>query len=246
MKKSREKVLKVARSWLGKTEYDGSHKEIIDVYNEGRPARAYKMKYNDHWCATFVSAVAIKAGVTDVLPIECGCERMINLFIKKGEWVEDDSYKPAAGDVIFYDWDDSGLGDNTGWSDHVGIVEKVEGTMMTIIEGNISDKVGRRHIKVNSKYIRGYGVPKYDDTKTAPASKKQDESSAEIKVGDEVFFTGNTHYTNSYKEGLPYMCRGGKAKVTKINPSGVHPYHLIHSDGSSTVYGWVDEKDVVK
>lgn len=43
----------------------------------------------------------------------------------------------------------------------MGIVEKVSGTSITVIEGNYSDSVKRRTISVNGRYIRGYGVPKY-------------------------------------------------------------------------------------
>jgi len=35
------------------------------------------------------------------------------------------------------DWNDDGKGDNKGHSDHVGIVEKVSGDMITVIEGNM-------------------------------------------------------------------------------------------------------------
>ena len=61
------------------------------------------MQYTDAWCATFVSAVAIKLGYTDIMPIECGCNQMITLHKNLGCWKEDDSYTPSAGDVIFYD-----------------------------------------------------------------------------------------------------------------------------------------------
>ena len=55
-----------------------------------------------------------------------------------------------------------------GNGDHVGIVEKVEDGAITVIEGNYSNSVKRRTIQVNDKYIRGYGVPKYDEApKTA-------------------------------------------------------------------------------
>ncbi len=249
MRKTRESVVSIARSMLGKNEKDGSHKSIIDIYNEGKPRGAYKMKYTDHWCATFVSSVSIKADVSDILPIECGCERMINLFKKKGEWVEDDAYTPSAGDVIFYDWDDKGVGDNTGWSDHVGIVEKVKGGIITVIEGNMSDKVGRRHIKVNAKYIRGYGVPKYSGEVPKvivnKPIKKEDKNSG-VKVGDIVWFAGKKHYSNSTKTGIAYPCVSGKAKVTIVKEGSEHPYHLIHIDSSSNVYGWVDAEDIVK
>lgn len=177
MGKTANTILDVARGWLGCKESNGTHKKIIDVYNAHKPlARGYKVKYTDSWCATFVSACAIKVGYTDIIPLECSCNQMINGFKKIGRWCEDDAHVPSPGDVIFYDWQDKGVGDNKGSSDHVGIVEKVEGNIITVIEGNKSDAVGRRKLQVNGRYIRGYGLPKYDakvtNTLAAPAPSK--------------------------------------------------------------------------
>lgn len=161
----RQKYVNTAASFIGRKESNGSHRQIIDIYNAHKPlAGGYKVKYTDSWCATFVSAMAIKCGLTDIIPTECSCQRMIALFQKLGAWQENDAYTPKPGDIIFYDWDDSGTGNNTGWSDHVGIVESVSGSTIKVIEGNMSDAVGRRSLKVNGRYIRGYGVPKFKET----------------------------------------------------------------------------------
>lgn len=158
----REDIVKQAESWIGRKESDGSHKFIIDTYNGHKPlARGYKVKYTDAWCATFVSAVAIAQGATAIIPIECGCGQMIELFKSLGCWVETDSYVPSPGDVIFYDWDDNGSGENKGYPEHVGIVQKVSGSALYVIEGNYGDSVKVRRLAVNGKYIRGYGIPKY-------------------------------------------------------------------------------------
>jgi len=158
----RQSVVGIAQGWLGRKESDGSHREIIDLYNSHKPlARGYAVKYTDAWCATFVSAMAIKCGLTDIIPTECGCGQMIQLFQKLGAWQENDAHTQQPGDVIFYDWDDSGVGDNTGWPDHVGIVESVSGSTMKVIEGNMSDAMGSRTMQVNGRYIRGYGLPKF-------------------------------------------------------------------------------------
>lgn len=163
MTKTAKKLVEQAKTWLGYNESNGTHKTIIDVYNNHKPlARGYAVKYTDAWCATFVSACAIKCGYTDIIPTECGCSPMIQLFKNLGEWVENDAYVPKSGDIIFYDWQDSGSGDNTGVPDHVGIVESVSGSTITVIEGNKNNSVARRTVQVNGKYIRGYGVPKYD------------------------------------------------------------------------------------
>jgi CHAP domain./Cpl-7 lysozyme C-terminal domain. len=158
----RDKIVQFAIGCVGIQEGDVHHKDIIDTYNNHTPlARGYKMTYKDAWCATFISYLAIKMGITNIIPTECGCERMIELFKKLGEWIENDAYVPEKGDIIFYDWQDSGKGDNKGWSDHVGIVEYCDGKSMRVIEGNKNDMVGRRIIAVDARYIRGYGVPKY-------------------------------------------------------------------------------------
>lgn len=157
-------VVDQARAWLGCKESNGTHKAIIALYNSHKPlARGYAVKYTDDWCATFVSAVAIKCGATDIIPTECSCIQMIELFKKLGCWVEDDNYSAQAGDIIFYDWEDSGKGDNVGSPNHVGIVESVshETKTFTVIEGNKGEAVARRNIAINGKYIRGFGVPKY-------------------------------------------------------------------------------------
>lgn len=160
----RERFVAQAQAWVGKNTEDGSHKEIIDIYNGHLPlARGYQVKYTDAWCATFVSACAIQTGLTEIIPTECGCQKMIGLLKKIKSWDEHDNRVPAPGEIIFYDWEDLGIGNNRGHSDHVGIVEKVEDGIITVIEGNYKNAVGRRQIKVNGRYIRGFGVPKFRD-----------------------------------------------------------------------------------
>lgn len=255
-KQLREKIVSIAVGWLGCKESDGTHKKIIDVYNSHKPlARGYAVKYTDAWCSTFASAVAIKAGLTDIIPTECGCEKHTELFKKKGAWVENDAYTPKAGDYIFYDWDDSGVGDTKGYADHIGIVVSVSGTSMKIIEGNISNAVGYRNLKVNAKYIRGYGVPNYASKATEeekeeakpviPTTPSTPTEDLEYKVGDLVQFTGCLHYTSSYKSGVAKACKAGVAKVTGISKGKPHPYHLKAVAGKgSTVYGWVNASDI--
>ena len=153
--------LNVLRSWIGYSESNGKFKEIIDTYNSHKPlARGYKLKYTDEWCDGTVSAAAIKAGAVDIIGTEVGCERHIEIFKKKGIWIEDGSVKPQAGDIILFNWDDS-TQSNDGHADHIGVVEEVHGSTITCIEGNMNCAVGRRTINVGWGYIRGFARPKY-------------------------------------------------------------------------------------
>ena len=200
MGKYAKNVVAQAIAWLGKNEADGSHREIIDIYNSHKPlARGYKVKYTDAWCATFVSAVAVKLGYTDIIPTECGCSKMIELLKGIGAWKEDDAYVPKVGDILFYDWQDNGSGDNTGSPDHVGIVERVVGDTIHVIEGNYSNSVKRRYIRVNGKTIRGYGVPKYD---TEPVTKTITQIAREVLKGK--WGNGSARKANLTAAGYDY------------------------------------------
>mgnify|MGYP000224829590 FL=1 len=59
------------------------------------------------------------------------------------------------------------------------------------------------------------------------------------KVGDIVQFAGGKHYANSQATSGTTV-KPGQAKVTAVAPAGKHPYHIVHTDSASTVYGWVD------
>ena len=174
----RQRVVEAAKAWLGCNEADGSHKQIIDLYNSHKPlARGYKLQYSDAWCAGFVSAVAIKCGLTDIMPTEVGVGNMIDLYRRLGRWKEQDSYVPSPGDVIMYAWGDSGAGDCASGASHVGIVVSCDGKTITVIEGNYHNAVDYREIAVNGRYIRGFGLPDYASKATethtpAPAEKE--------------------------------------------------------------------------
>lgn len=165
---SRQAMVAKMQSWIGKNEADGTFREVIDIYNSHTPrARGYKLQYSDEWCAGTVSAAAIATGNTDAVPLEVSCHYMIEGAKAKGIWVENDGYVPQGGDIILYDWQDSGAGDNTGNPDHVGVVEYTSGGVIHVIEGNKGRKVARRELSVNGRYIRGFIVPKYSSN-TAP------------------------------------------------------------------------------
>lgn len=162
-KQLRAMAVEIAQSWVGIREGSEGHKVILGIYNNHKPlARSYKVKTTDAWCATTVSAIYIVLEMTDFAPTECSCTRMIELYKAKGQFIEDDNYVPTYGDILMYDWEDNGVGDNKGAPNHVGIVEKVVNGKITVIEGNYSNRVKRRVLSVGGKYIRGYCIPDYE------------------------------------------------------------------------------------
>jgi hypothetical protein len=106
------------------------------------------------WCACFVSWCANEVGYIDagLLPRFASCQSQgIPWFRERGLW-QAAGYIPAPGDTIFFDWE------NDGASDHVGIVDSVEGETVYTIEGNTSDSVARQSYRLDSVKIAGYGV----------------------------------------------------------------------------------------
>lgn len=178
--RSRNEVVKLATSWLGKNEADGSYKEIIDIYNSynGVLPRSTKMMYGWAWCAATWSAIAIKLGYTDIMPIEISCGYLIENAKKMGCWQENDGYTPKPGDAVLYDWQDTGVGDNSGVPDHVGIVDYVNQSAgyFTVIEGNASRMVKKRTVSINGRYIRGFVTPRYDEEVPSAPTKVQGKS----------------------------------------------------------------------
>lgn len=159
-------VVGQAQKWLGLNEYDGTHMEIINLYNSQKLLpRGYKMNRGDSWCAATVSAIAIKNKYTDIIPVECSCGEMVKKAITMGVWMEDDTYVASPGDIVMYDWSDGAswaTRDNKSWPDHVGIIERVANGKYTVIEGNYANEVKRRLLDINGRYIRGFICPRYD------------------------------------------------------------------------------------
>ena len=159
----RKHITDIAAQHIGVKEGTTAHADILNVYNDHRPlARNYRLKSTDAWCAGFVSAVAILADCTDIIPTEVSCYYMLQAFKGAGRYDENDNRVPAPGDVCFYNWDNPpAAGDNKGTPDHVGIVKEVYDGVIYVVEGNYSNMVKVRRIAVGDSRIRGYGLPDY-------------------------------------------------------------------------------------
>ena len=163
----RRKVADIINAWDGATRGSAKHLEILNIYNNHKPlARGYRVQVGDAHCATTASAAYIKAGIAEYTGTECGVGKYVEIAKKKGIWTENDAYTPKVGDACVYDWQDGAnyaTTDNTGAPDHIGIVTKVGGGTFVVTEGNMNGgKVGKRTVKVNGRYIRGFITPDFD------------------------------------------------------------------------------------
>lgn len=229
MAKTAQKVVELANSWLGKNEKDGSYKEIVDIYNtQSKLPRNVKMQYGWSWCACTWSALAIKLGYTDIMPVEISCGELVLLAKNMGIWMENDGTSPHPGDAVLYDWQDKGSGDNTGWPDHIGLVDYVnqESGYFTTIEGNYNDSVKKRTVSINGRYIRGFIRPKYDELDISNnmniANKSVDTVAHEIIAGQWGSGSNRKHLleTNGYnydevQDRVNEILNGSAASIQK-------------------------------
>lgn len=243
-KQLRDKVVAIMQGFIGCKESNGSHKKILDIYNSHRPLpRGVKMLPTYAWCAATVSAAFIKAGLTDIGFVECSCSRMIQLYKAKGRWKEADSYVPSPGDLMMYDWGDSGSGDCTGAPEHVGMVISVSGKTIRVLEGNNNDAVAYRNMSVNGKYIRGYCLPDYAG-KAKALAEAEIKKAAPVKV--EAARSFNRTYADTYTvtASMLNMRRGAgtdKGIVKKLpNGSKVTCYGYYTKNGTTI---WLYVKD---
>ncbi len=152
----------------------GKIKDVLTVANgevgiKEMPAGSNCVKYNDEfyqrkvsgpsypWCATFVSWVFAKVD-PGLITKSASCAFMGNAFKAKKQWYT----IPRVGDVVFYKFSGS-----SRWTNHTGIVIKVEGRQITTIEGNTAAgndaNGGQVQIRTRTKGIVGYGRPDYED-----------------------------------------------------------------------------------
>ena len=156
------RVLDIARKYMGVETGSAEHKQIVDAYNSVDPKPVgYTAKYEDDWCDIFVTTVFQQAGLSDLIGRECGVQRHIGIMEKKGIW--QGKTQPKVGDIVTFDWDGG------GFADHIGIVESVNNGVITTIEGNSiayagsgeNPSVKRKTYDWNSSYIKGYARPVY-------------------------------------------------------------------------------------
>lgn len=145
----RNKIVQIAANEVGYKEQGNNQTKYGEWYG-----------MQDEWCNIFVSWCAAQAGVPeDVVPKMAYVPSTANWFDERGQYknskVNGGNYTPQSGDIVLFDYN------HNTTSDHIGIVEKVEGQTLYTIEGNKNNMVQRCTYDLSSKDIRAYCVPNY-------------------------------------------------------------------------------------
>ena len=92
-------------------------------------------------------------------------------------------------------------------------------------------RMGDLASKVTAQLGGSTAQPSAPSTPSTPA--------AGLDIGTVVNFAGGKHYTSA-NAASGSAAKAGQAKITAISANAKHPYHVIHTDATSNVYGWVD------
>lgn len=186
-----ERVIKVAKSYLGYTEGDNNHNIFADKVNPS--------VQNMSWCCTFVQAVFKEANIK--LPsTSCKCSVLYQYMKSTNE--------PRIGDLIFFT--SKGAEKKVDNINHIGIVIEVGNRIIKTIEGNTKwgsedkDGVRERAYDVNNERIYGYTRPNYNVE--TPVEPIIDEHQEGVICGDSVNIRSGpgTEYERIGIESRPY------------------------------------------
>lgn len=78
------------------------------------------------------------------------------------------------------------------------------------------------------------------------AAAKMLPNNTGVSLGSIVQFLGGPCYLTSTSKNASAWPAEGKAKITITAIGAPHPFHLIHTDEDSTVFGWVDASEIKK
>lgn len=100
----------------------------------------------------------------------------------------------------------------------------------------------KANAEAQAKQLKAKGFDAFVTTDGGSAAS----TPAPIDKGDVVQFAGGPHYTSANASSQSGCPKAGPARVTAICKGAKHPYHIVHTDKQSTVYGWVDADKVSK
>ena len=218
--------------------------------------------YITHWCAYAVSAIMKDCGFIGkyIKEVEGGAGSIPRGSDGKfGKWFKKSvNMPPQRGDLFFLRYDDYPEHDKY-FCDHVGIVEEVNGNVITTLEGNVdatnsnrwaeTSIFKRKYRKLYDKYndvVYAFYRPNWQtETKSTSTATKKEIEIYQLNSSKVVDYTVKVTATDGLNirqgAGVDFKKLGvvpynAVLKVTRYTSGGAYKWGLIEYDG---VKGWV-------
>ena len=219
----RERIVEIARGEIGYQEGEGNWTKYGEWFG-----------MQDEWCDMFVCWCANQAGISeDIIPKLACCDDTGEWFDERNEYKNSrywgGNYTPIPGDIILFDWDQSSD------SDHIGIVEKVEGNIVHTIEGNTNNMVARREYSLDDRNIRAFCTPAYIEEKPqedilAKIPRKYKNNNQVRNVYSDLWFNTCIGTLNANEECDCFGAWGDKAIVMYEVDETNHNWKIGYTD----------------
>jgi len=174
-----EAMIAEAIKTIGMSDQNNTVRTPIHTWYNNKFGNPDPGKYAWDWCNGAVTYWAWMSGNQDAVVFGGAYAYTVahaQKFKDKGQWHVDVA-GIQRGDIVFFDWNGS---NNISAIDHVGIVEKVEGSRIHTIEGNYQNRCDRWVRDAST--IVGYGRPKYQGGTTTPPPS----GPAHVKLADAI------------------------------------------------------------
>lgn len=218
--------------------------------------------YITHWCAYAVSAIMQDCGFIGkyIKQIEGGAGSIPRKSDSKyGKWFRKSvNMPPQRGDLFFLRYNDYPNEDKY-FCDHVGIVEEVNGNIITTLEGNVDAINGNRWAETsifkrkyrklydeNNDVVYAFYRPNWQtETKTTTTSAKKDVEIYQLNSSKEVDYfvrvTASDGLNIRQGAGVKFNKLGAVpfnevVKVTRQTSGGAYKWGLVEYNG---VKGWI-------
>ncbi len=147
-----DRIVAVAKSQLGYTESNLNFQVDAELVRRGytRYGEWYGNPYGD-WSNMF-TAFCLRYSGADGFPANSGADAMQSDWEREGIFFTPDDYYPVTGDIIFLDKNSNGVADSTA------VITSVNGTEITVIEGDVDGAVASVTYFEGSTEILGYGL----------------------------------------------------------------------------------------
>ena len=242
----KEKFLAKAREYLGK---NGNYVCNTKLH----------LGYITHWCAYSVSAIMQDCGFIGkyIKAVEGGAGTVPRYSVpaKLGEWFKKGTKAPQAGDLFFLRYNNYPSEDKY-FCDHIGIVEAVNGTKLTTLEGNVDGNNNgiweqTSSFKRKTRYMSDYSTYAFyrpfwkGETKTTSTNtpKKTEiyQTTSSAKVDFAVKVTASNGLNIRQGAGIKYKVLGAVPentvlKVTRQTSGNGYKWGLVTY---GYITGWI-------